>query len=197
MIALLLLAAVQATELEATYQALVGPGEQQVLELKSLSFPAALLVECTVGERELSWEVESVAPGVAKRFPLPRDEAVTSASCQALARFADGQTEGVDIDLVWAYQARKTQGDPSEAQVDLLARQAILPVGFRAERALLEAMDRDGALLFQQELSVHTSSGRATVRWNQEGASAAATLRFTLYGADDQEAAFLVNTAGR
>lgn len=179
---LLLALSAGATELEATYDPVLGMDSTPALRFTSLHFPAAVLVECEVGGQTLSWEFEEVAAGEPYSVELPRSPAITSASCQVLARFANGHSQGVDVEMSWTYRELDQRGDGGQASLDIEARVATMPMPFPAIKATVWALDSRGDPIFEEQLTLSPRSRRATVRWSEAGAERSSVMRFELEG---------------
>lgn len=182
--ALLLFATLHAGELTATWDPVLGPDERPALVVRVPNAPAALAAECEVGGQQLSWQQDELAAGAAWTLELPVVPEVAEARCQVVARFANGLSEGIDVDMRWRSAATAKSGDPRQVSVDLSARRADLHCGLLAVRAVVEALDRDGAPLLLEEVALKPRRGLVVVRWTKGGAERATRLRFTLLDAD-------------
>jgi hypothetical protein len=187
---LLLCCAAWAEELEASYDPVLAPDTTPELRFVSLNHPAAVLVECEVGGRSLSWEFEEVAAGVTHKVPLPRDPRITTASCQVLARFANGHSQGVEVEMSWQFVQLDHAGDADKVSLDIIAQVAVLPAPFEASKATVQALDSRGAVIFEEVIALRGVVGRTTVRWSKDGAHRAAKLRFTLEGEHGEQVVF-------
>ncbi len=182
---LLIILAAAGAELEATYDAVIQPDEKPELRILAPNHPATLWVECLVGEQTLSWEFPEVPAKSRRKVALPRRPELTSARCQVLARFANGHTEGVDVAMSWRYAELDQEGDPAKSHVDLAAHTAILPASFVVHAARIQALDAEGATLFDERSELNPRSGSVRVYWRSPGAEDADKLLITLMGEDD------------
>jgi hypothetical protein len=190
LIPLILVLAAGATELEATYDAVLAQDATPELRFRSLNFPAAVLVECEVAGRSLRWEFPEIEAGTMHKVPLPHQPDVTTAQCQVLARFANGHTQGVDVDMVWSYIQLDHEGNASDVSMDLAAQVAVLPAPFEAHQATVQALDSRGAVIFEEVIQLRPRAGRTTVRWTQQGAERASIMRFHLVGKHGEQVAY-------
>jgi len=187
---LLMVLAASAAELEATYDPVLPVGGTPELVFTSVNHDAAILVECQAGGETLIWEFPEVAAGAAHKVRLPKDPRITEAFCQVLARFANGHSEGVDVEMAWRFVAMDQEGADSDVSMDLDARVATLPAPFPAQQATVVALDSRGDPIFEQVVQLRPRSGRTTVRWTEDGAKRAAILRFTLLGPDGEQVVY-------
>ncbi len=187
---LLLVLGALGAELEATYDPVLALDATPELRFVSVHHPASILVECEVGGKALSWEFPEVGPGATHRVQLPRSPAITQAACQVLARFANGHSEGVDVDMKWSFVQLDHEGAGQDVSVDLQARVATVPAPFPAIKATVRALDSRGDPIFEEPLSLRPRSGRITLRWTQPGAERASTMRFELEGEHGETVVF-------
>ena len=185
--AFLLVLACQATELEASYDEVLEPDEKPELRVQLLQYQAALWVECQVGGQRLSWEFADVPPKSVRTVTLPDSPDITKASCQVLARFANGYTEGVDVEMAWRHAGLERKGDARKASVDLVSRVALLVASFEVHSARVRALDADGGTVFDEIVELRPRSGQVTVRWRSPGAENARKLHITLEGAGGEK----------
>ncbi len=178
------------SELEATYDPVLTPEMKPELRFESLNHQAAMWVECEVGDQQLSWEFPDVPARSTRTITLPRRSDITEASCQVLARFANGYTEGVDVAMAWRFATENQQGEAEKASVDLIASVAQLSATFEVHSARVQALDAEGVVLFEDSVVLQPRSGRVTVRWRSEGAEGAHKLRITLEGADGESTTY-------
>jgi len=188
--ALLIVLAATAAEIEATYDPVLPLGGTPELVFTSVNHDAAILVECEAGGETLVWEFPEVAAGGAHRVELPQDPRITEAFCQVLARFANGHSQGVDVEMAWRFVDMEQQGAGSDISMDIDARVATLPAPFPAQQATVVALDSRGDPIFEQVVQLRLRTGRTTVRWTEDGAKRAATLRFTLLGPDGEQVVY-------
>lgn len=81
----------------------VGPSSTPAVLLSAADRPTAFAVECTTGDETVSVSTGAVAAGTVHVVPLPRNEAVTSASCAVLGTFANGLAERRQVALQWTW----------------------------------------------------------------------------------------------
>ncbi len=182
--------AASAAELAATYDPVLGHDMVPELRFELLNYPAAVVVECVVGGETLTWEFQELAPGATHKVPLPKDPDITSASCQVLARFASGQTEGVDVEMSWRFVVMDQLGEASRVSMDLNAQVATLPAPFEVHRATVQALKGSDEVLFEEVVELRPRAGRTTVRWSRAGADKATMMRFVLEGEHGEKVAY-------
>ena len=187
---LLLLCAAQAAEIEASYDPVLAPDAAPKLRFVSLNHSAAVLVECEVGGKSLSWEFPEVGAGAIHSVELPRNPRITTATCGVLARFANGHSQGVDVEMEWQFVQLDHSGDPDQVSLDLTAQVAVVPAPFAANKAIIAALDSRGDVIFEEEIAIRGKEGRTTLRWSKDGAHRASRMRFTLEGEHGEQVVF-------
>jgi hypothetical protein len=187
---LLFVCAAGATEIEASYDPVLAPDVDPELRFVSLNHSASVLVECEVGGKTLSWEFPEVGAGASHSVKLPRDPRVTTATCGVLARFANGHSQGVDVEMEWQFVQLDHTGDSDQVSLDLTAQVVVLPAPFAATKATIVALDSRGTAIFEEQIAVRGKEGRTTLRWSEDGAHRAARMRFTLEGEHGEQVVF-------
>ena len=81
----------------------VGPGATPAVLLSASDRPTAFAIECTTGGETVKAHTGAIPAGTVHAVPLPRIEAVTTASCAVLGTFANGLAERRQVSLSWTW----------------------------------------------------------------------------------------------
>lgn len=105
----------------------VGPQSTPAVLLSAADRPTAFALECTTGGQTLKAHSGAVPAGTVHVVPLPRIEAVTTASCAVLGTFANGLAERRQVALSWTWAPPDGPDTETAAHDELISSEQPTP----------------------------------------------------------------------
>ena len=164
MIALALLPAVFAGDLQLGYNPNPASNEKPALVITVPRAADELYVSCQVGAQTIEKTWTAISGGQVKKVEWARDAKVTSALCYVRVIFADGMAEEMELPVEYSFGA-KLSVDLSRSSADIQAHTLTVNVSARVDTAEIIAYGAGKTVLEKREIPVNAGPGKITIPW--------------------------------